>query len=69
MAVGCEEKLEISQYLPENTKMGDFKQRRTLSGPFFVIPERLAPIRAVVLTFTANKQTTLNYMCIYLYIK
>ena len=47
----------MSRYLPKNTKMGDFKQQRTLSGSFFVIPERLASIRAVVLAFTANKQT------------
>ena len=47
----------MSRYLPKNTKTGDFKQQRTLSGSFFVIPERLASIRAVVLAFTANKQT------------
>ena len=56
------EKPELSQYLPENTKMGDFNPWRTLSGSFFVIPERLASICAVVLAFTTNKQTnTLNY--------
>ena len=57
----------MSRYLLENTKTGDFNPRRTLSVSFFVIPERLASIRAVVLAFTANKQTnkqtnTLNYI-------
>ena len=53
----------MSRFLLENTKVGDFNQQRTLSGSFFVIPERLASIRAVVLAFTANKQTnTLNYI-------
>ena len=53
----------MSQYLSENTKTGDFNQQRTLSGLFFVIPEHLASICAVVLAFTANKQTnTLNYI-------
>ena len=47
----------MSRYLPKNTKTGDFKQQRTLSGSFFVIPEHLASIRAVVLAFTENKQT------------
>ena len=51
------EKTEILRYLPENTKTGDFNQQRTLSGSFFVIPERLASIRAVALAFPANKQT------------
>ena len=56
------DKPEMSRYLPKNTKTGDFSTQRTLSGSFFVIPERLASIRAVVLAFTANKQTnTLNY--------
>ena len=42
---------------------GDFNPRRTLSGSFFVITERLASIRSVVLVFTANKQTnTLKYI-------
>ena len=45
-------KPEMSRYLPENTKTVDF-----ISGLFFVIPERLASICAVVLAFTANKQT------------
>ena len=55
------EKPEMSRYLPKNTKTGDFNTQRTLYGSF-VIPERLASIRAVVLAFTANKQTnTLNY--------
>ena len=48
---------EMSQHLPENTKTGNFNLQRTLSGSFFVIPERLASIHAVVLEFTANKQT------------
>ena len=47
----------MSQYLLESTKTGNFNPRRTLSVSFFVIPERLASIRAVVLAFTANKQT------------
>ena len=47
----------MSRYLPKNTTAGDFNTQRTLSGSFFVIPERLASIRAVVLAFTANKQT------------
>ena len=51
------EKPEMSRYLPKNTKTGDFNTQRTLSGSFFVIPERLASICAVVLAFTANKQT------------
>ena len=65
MAVGRERKPEMSRYLSENTKTVDFKQQRTLSGLFFVIPEHLGSMRAVVLAFTANKQTnkqTLNYM-------
>ena len=57
MAVGREQKTEMSRYLPKNTKTGDFNTQRTLSWSFFVIPERLASIRAVVLAFTANKQT------------
>ena len=57
------EKPEMSLYLSENTKTGNFNQQRTLSGSFFVIPERLSSIRAVILAFTANKQTnTLNYI-------
>ena len=53
----------MSRYLPKNTKTGNFNTQRTLSGSFFVIPERLASIRAIVLVFTANKQTnTLNYI-------
>ena len=47
----------MSRYLPKNTKMGSFNQQRTLSVSFFVIPERLASIRAVVLAFITNKQT------------
>ena len=67
MAVTREGKPEMSRCLSENTKMSDFNQQRTLSGSFFVIPERLASIRAVVLAFTVNKQTnTLN--CVYIYI-
>ena len=43
--------------------MGNFNPQRTLSGSFFVIPERLASICSVVLAFTANKQTNiLNYI-------
>ena len=53
----------MSQSLPENTKTGDFNPQRTLSGSFSVIPERLASIRAVVLTFSVNKLTnTLTYI-------
>ena len=52
----AKEKPEISRYLPDSTKMGDFNPRRTLPELSFVIPERLASIRAIVLTFTANKQ-------------
>ena len=48
----------MSRYLPKNTKTGDVNTQRTLSGSFFVIPERLASIRTVVLAFTANKQST-----------
>ena len=47
----------MPRYLPENNKTGDFNPQRTLSGAFFVIPERLASTRVVVLAFTANKQT------------
>ena len=47
----------MSQYLPESTKTGDFNSQKALSESFFVIPERLASIRSVVLVFTANKQT------------
>ena len=63
MAVGRKRKTEISQYLPKSTKTGDFNLWRTLSGSFFVIPERLALIHTVVLVFTTNKQNkTLNYI-------
>ena len=51
------EKPEMSRYLLEGTKTGYFNPQRTLSESFFVIPERLASILAVVLAFTANKQT------------
>ena len=62
MAVGREGKPEML-YFSENTKTGDFNPQRTLSGSFFVISEHLASICAVVLAFTANKQTnTLNYI-------
>ena len=55
----------MSRYLSENTKMGDFNLERTLSGSFFVIPQRLVSIRVAVLTFTVNKQTnTLKYIYI-----
>ena len=63
MAVGREGKPEMSRYLSENTKTGDFNPQRTLSGLFFVIVERLASIRVVVLALPANKQTnTHNYI-------
>ena len=63
MAVGRVRKTEMSRYLHKNTKTGDFNTQRTLSGSFFVIPERLASIHAVGLAFTANKQTnTLNHI-------
>ena len=63
MAFGPKEKLEMSRYLFKNTKTGDFNPQRIPFGSFFIIPERLASIRAVVLAFTANKQTnTLNYI-------
>ena len=63
MAFCHEEKPEMSRYLSENTKTGDFNQQRTLYRSFFVIPKHLASIRAVVLAFTVNKQTnTLNYI-------
>ena len=51
------EKPEMSRYLLESTKTGNFNPQRTLSESFFVIPERLASIRAVVLAFTVNIQT------------
>ena len=57
VAVGREGKAEMSLYLPENTKTGDFNPQRTLSASFFVIPGRFASIRAVVLAFPPNKQT------------
>ena len=56
----------MSRYLPKNTKTVDFNTQRTLYWSFFVIPERLALIRAVVLAFTANKQT--NNQTLYIYI-
>ena len=55
MAVGRERK--TGNVTISKTKTGDFNTQRTLSGSFFVIPERLASIRAVVLAFTANKRT------------
>ena len=59
----------MSRYLPKNTKTGDFNTQRTLSGSFFVIPERLASIRVVGLAFTANKQTNKQTLSIiYIYI-
>ena len=57
MAVDRKRKTGNVTISPKNTKTGDFNTQRTLSGLFFVIPERLASIRAVVLAFTANKQT------------
>jgi len=68
MAVAEKEKPEMSRYLPENTKTGDFNLQRALSGSFFVIPERLASIRSVVLAFTANKHSQL-YIYRYVYDK
>ena len=53
----AKENLEMSRYFPKNTKTGDFHPQRTHSGSLFVILERLASIRAVVLAFTTNKQT------------
>ena len=54
---------DMSQSLPENTKTGDFNPQKTLSGSFSVIPEHLASIHAVVLTFIVNKLTnTINYI-------
>ena len=53
--VGRIVKMEMSRYLSKNTKTDDFNQQRTVFVSFFVIPERLASIRAVVLAFTANK--------------
>ena len=38
------EKLNMSRYLPENPKVGNFNPQRTFFGSFFVIPERLASI-------------------------
>jgi len=61
--LAAKEKPEMSRYLAENTKTGDFNWQRTLSGLFVVIPECLALICAVVLAFTVNKQTNiLNYI-------
>ena len=57
MAVGRERKTGNVAISPKNTKTGDFNMQRTLSGSFFVIPERFASIRVLVLAFTANKQT------------
>ena len=48
MASAATEKPEMSRYLQESTKTGDFNPRRTLSVSFFVIPERLASILSVV---------------------
>ena len=42
---------KISQYLPQSIKTGNVNPWRTLSRSFFVIPEHLTSIRAVVLTF------------------
>ena len=53
----------MSRYLSKNTNTVDFNSQRTLSESFFVIPECVPSIRAVVLAFTANKQTnTFNYI-------
>ena len=48
MASAVTVKPEMSRYLQESTKTGDFNPRRTLSVSFFVIPERLASILSVV---------------------
>ena len=45
------EKPEMSRYLPENPKVGDFNPQRAFFGSFFVIPEHLASIHAVVIPF------------------
>ena len=42
-------KLEISQYLLDSNKTGNFNPWRTLSVLFFIIPVHLASICAVVL--------------------
>ena len=55
--LAMKEKPEMSWYLPENTKTGDFNRQRTLSGSFFVIPERLASI-------CAGKQTNM-FVCLF----
>ena len=56
-----------------DTKTGNFNPQRTLSGLFFVIPERLASVRAVALAFyeQTNKHSQLynidmhdnNFIC------
>ena len=59
----------MSRYLPKNTMTDDFDTLRTLSGPLFIIPERLASIPSIVLAFTMNKQpNTLNYIYRYNYV-
>ena len=50
MAVGRERKTGNDTILLKNSKTGNFNTQRTLYGSFFVIAERLASIRAVVLT-------------------
>ena len=62
MVVGHERKPEMSQYLPENTKTGSFNLQRALFGSFFVIPERLASICAVVLVFTETNKHSQIYI-------
>ena len=63
----AKEKPGISRYFLKRKKTDNFNLRRTLSGLFFVIPECLASISAVVLAFTANKQAnTLNDIYIYI---
>ena len=42
---------EMSRYLPENPKVGDFSPQRTFFGSFFVTSERLASIRAIAFLF------------------
>ena len=60
LAVSHEGKTENSQYLPESTKTGDFNPWRTLFGSFFVIPERLASICAVVYHEQTNTLNTVQ---------
>ena len=67
MAVSAKENPEMSRYLSENAKTGDFNPQRTLFGSFFIISERLASIHAVVLVFTRTNKQTLSIIYIYRY--